>query len=395
MEETINRVITCGVRWGAYANSYAELMTNNGVCILGYGNRATELFRTTQKGDLLALKDGRNIIALAKPKLDENEETIKAEEITWGDFFNDYSEQKLSDNEQQQKADYFGFLLEDIIDVITIEEWVLLETPIYYPIIQSTVSIKKEEIKNECINRFNETNVTSEEYKKRQIDFNLKKAQGLFSEYTETKDDNEKLKLSKELLDSIDVILRYDSKNEIANNLKDSIMTTYLVPKRTNKLSKIYKDKSKKLKLTNFFYIGFFIITILAFITFSICYIKNFDISNITKDNLIVFIFTKGTIVSSIIASIFWLARFLNRRIHENVYLMEEYEYRALMFDSLLDLKDVFAKEMTKGILKNIVNKVIENPAVALMKKNKGNKKDIEYLEKLIKTILRNIPKGL
>ena len=393
MEETINRVITCGVRWGAYASSYAELMTNNGVCILGYGNRGTELFRTTQKGDLLALKDGRNIIALAKPKLDENEETI-LEEITWGDFFNNYSEQKLSEEEKKEQAKKFGFLLNDKIDVITIEEWVLLETPIYYPIIQSTVSIKKEEAKKECINRFNETNVTSEEYKKRQIDFNLKKAQGLFSEYTETKDDNEKLKLSSEILDSVMIVLRYDANNEIAKKIKFGISQDISLEESTGNLSEIYKNKSKKLKLTNVFYIIAFIITIVAFITLAVCYIKNFDISNITKDNLIVFILTKGTIVSSIIASIFWLARFLNRRIHENVYLMEEYEYRALMFDSLQGLKDAFGEDLPSDVFSNIVNKVIENPAVSLMKKNKGNKKDIEYLEKAIE-ILCNIQKGL
>ena len=368
----IDRVITCGVRWGATANSYADLMTANGVCILASEHGSIELFRSIEKGDLIALKDGRNIIALGKPKLSDEGKTLTKKNIFWLDLFRDTLNLRLSDDQLKEKASHFEFELSDRIDVITIEEWVMLDTPIYYPLVQGTVTIRDEKVKQDCINRFNELDTSTEKHEARQIDYYLKNAQHLFSQYSVMSDDDvKKAALSEELLSSIDIVLNYDPKNEIAKQMKSSIIKgSYLVTAflKSKNLSTTYNDKAEKLKTNNYFYIIPFIVTLAIFIGYSVYHIKTFDITSIPKDILIVFIVTKGFIASSMILSVFWVARFLNRRIHENVYLIEEYEYKALIFDSLQNLKVVFEKDIPDEVFQNIIEKIIENPAINLLK---------------------------
>ena len=366
----IDRVITCGARWGESANSYKDLMLNNGVCVLASGHGSIGLFRSIGEGDLIALKEGRKIIALGKPKLNIHSKTAERHETNWLDFLNNTLKLNLSTEQQEAKEAEFGFSVYEEIDVIIIEEWVILDTPIYYPLIQGTVTIRDEAVKKECIKRFNELGTNTKEHKTRVIEYHLKNAQHLFSQYSVMSDDNEnKAPLVKELLNSINIILTYEPENKIAKQMNDSInKIDPLLKANSKELSKIYNRKANFLLLNNIVYIVFFIATLVVFIYYSFCHITTFDINSITRDNLIVFIVTKGFIASSMILSVFWIARFLNKRIHENVYLIEEYEYKALIFDSLQNLKVVFEKDIPDDLFRDIMNKIIENPAVNLLK---------------------------
>ena len=392
----IDRVITCGVRWGSTANSYADLMTANGVCILASEHGSIELFRSIEEGDLIALKDGRNIIALGKPKLSDEGKTLTKKNVFWLDLFRNTLNLRLSDDQLNEKASHFEFELMDRIDVITIEEWVLLDTPIYYPLVQGTVTIRDEYVKQECINRFNKLSTSTEEYIVRETNYNLKNAQYLFSEYTATSDDDKNKKtLLKELLNSLDIVLNYDPENKIAKNLKESITTDgFLMTKSSKDLVDVYDHKAKSLRKINWRYTIAFITTLVVFMVLSVLYIISDYTSNITSENLKVFIFTKGIIISSIIASIIWLARFFNKRVHENVYLIEDYEHKSLIFGSLQNLKDVFVDEITPDVFRDIITKVIENPAINLLKikDTKPHKVEID-LKEVVKKVASELPK--
>ena len=406
----IKRVITCGVRWGATANSYADLMTVNGVCVLGTGSGGLDLFRHIKNGDLIALKDGRNIIALGKPRLSNKGETSTTKDICWKYFFLNILGLKLSKDQLEKKANHFEFSLDDEIDVITIEEWIMLDTPIYYPLVQSTVTIRDEEVKQECINRFNELGTSTQEYAKRQVEYSLKNAQHLFSQYmVMSNDDIRKATLSNELLSSINIVLNYDPENEIAKTMKDSIIKAKdniakakeiiaekdkIIEKKSDKLFTTYKKKADSLTTSNKTYEELFIITLLSFILLSSFYIYYISTLTITKEDLIIFIATRGLVVSSIILSVFWIARFLNKRIHENVYLIEEYEYRALIFESLQNLKGVFEQDIPDDLFRDIMNKIIENPAINLLKiKDKKSDETRLNTDDIVKLLSKTITK--
>ena len=389
----IKRVITCGVRWGEYANSYAGLMIDNNACVLADSNKGINTFISISDQDLIALKDGHNIIALGKRKLNSN-----IRKGNWNGFFDQYLEQKITYEQQEKKASYFAFSLDDTIAMIDIEEWLVLDTPIYYPVMQSTVTIRDEKVIKDCINRFNELGTSSEQYISRQISFNLEKAQHLFSQYSvmsNDDDDESKAPLVKDLLSSINVVLNYEPENEIAKQMKESITTGgYLVSKSSKDLVNVYSGKAKSLRKLNRRYTIAFITTLVVFMGLSVLYIICDFTSSINNNNLIVFIFTKGVIVSSIIASIFWLARFFNKRVHENVYLIEDYEHKSLIFGSLQNLKNVFADEMTPDVFRDIINKVIENPAINLLKikDTKPHKIEID-LKEVVKKVASELPK--
>ena len=389
----IKRVITCGVRWGEYANSYAGLMIDNNACVLADSNKGINTFISISDQDLIALKDGHNIIALGKRKLNSN-----IRKGNWNGFFDQYLEQKITYGQQEKKASYFAFSLDDTIAMIGIEEWIVLDTPIYYPVMQSTVTIRDEKVIKDCINRFNELGTSSEQYISRQISFNLEKAQHLFSQYSvmsNDDDDESKAPLVKDLLSSINVVLNYEPENEIAKQMKESITTGgYLVSKSSKDLVNVYSGKAKSLRKLNRRYTIAFITTLVVFMGLSVLYIICDFTSSINNNNLIVFIFTKGVIVSSIIASIFWLARFFNKRVHENVYLIEDYEHKSLIFGSLQNLKNVFADEMTPDVFRDIINKVIENPAINLLKikDTKPHKVEID-LKEVVKKVASELPK--
>ena len=393
----IDRVITCGVRWGATANSYADLMTNNGVCVLATNHGSKNLFRSIGEGDLIALKDGRNIIALGKPLIIDNSITARLNNTTWKGFFNNTLNLNLSAEQLDEKEKEFGFSVYEEIDLIFIEEWLILDTPIYYPLVQGTVTIRDEYVKQECINAFNGNRISPEEYIVREVSSNLNKAQLLFSEYMVIPNtDIRKINMLDELLGSIDIVLNYEPDNEIVKKMKISITKKdQQIEEKSKELAETYKKKANLLLASNVVYIIAFIATLSVFIGFSTDHIKTFEITSIPKDILIVFIVTKGFIASSMILSVFWVARFLNRRIHENVYLIEEYKYKALMFDSLQNLKDVFGEKNADEVFKNVIEKIIENPAINLVKikdkKSDITLKNIKEIAETVNEVKKNI----
>ena len=150
-------------------------------------------------------------------------------------------------------------------------------------------------------------------------------------------------------------------------------------------LSYEYKIKSSTLKqLNKMFTLCFLSITGLFAIGLGVF----FSLSSLpTEEELMAFLITKTTITITITMIIFWVAKFFNRRIHENVHLIEEYEHRALLLDTFdLLTASVNTEEHKKEILDKILIALIENPTKCLNKKKVDKSPTTEVIE-LIKAL--------
>ena len=150
--------------------------------------------------------------------------------------------------------------------------------------------------------------------------------------------------------------------------------------KERKRLAEDFYKKANQLKLeknivTNSFLglISLLIIVLLLIFFF-------FPVKTLTSDQILIFIFTKVTVSFTIIMSILWIARFYNRRIHESVHLIEEYEHRALLFESFDNIKDILSEEMEKEYFQKMLGAIVETPTYALHRK-KADKIPTELIE--------------
>ena len=398
MKETLN-IITCGVRWGNGSPSFVSLSLENNVAILGVGNKNIETFRSANENTLIALKDGHSIIALGRFKKRDSV-------FTWEKAITDYmstgesSGTKYNTEAQQKLSDDFWFELIEQVDIVEVEGWVILDPPIYYPVRMSTVSIRDKSTFKECLHRFDQGQLEIVEYNKTQITYNSQMANGFINEYRllinngENFDKEKSIELLTQSKAHIEKALTYDENNkdtlllitvlehEIKTNSKDpkppieKIQTSSQTKRK--ELSGIYSDKTKALKEKNYFYITLFFLFIIA-IGISFYAIMSDDFSDV---NFTIYSFLIRSMASITLTMVtFWGARFLNRRIHENVHLSEEYEYRALLLDMFETLKaNVEDKDQQKEILNKITISLTENPTYALHRK-KADKIPTELIE--------------
>lgn len=110
----LKRVFACGTSWNSGWNSYFCEFKKYSSAMLGSYNIRIDKFRKLQKGDLIAAKEGRKIIAIGEVY------SVAKKYRIWKRFIDDV------------KAKHYGVSLEDEIDVIKVIKWVELEEPIIY-----------------------------------------------------------------------------------------------------------------------------------------------------------------------------------------------------------------------------------------------------------------------
>ena len=391
-EKEINNIITCGIRWGSGNPSFAELLLDNNIAILYAKKRGSSHFLNADKNDLIALKDGHGIIALGRFEK-------RQQDITWRKAIENYIDNvngKYTDKEIIELSEKYGFDLEAPILLIEVEEWIMMNPPIYYHIRQSTVIIKQNHVIKECNDRFKQSQLDTEQYndrlstqdinQKKVIEYHINITNALIQDSIMSTEKKDKVELLNQALIEIQHVLDIEPKNQKAGLLQQKINKLLLENNDRkavqNKIGELFDRKARKLREANICYISLFISTVLILIGGLIFYmIKNPD----TDQNIVALIVTKITTMSTIIVGIFWIAKFFNRRIHENVHLIEEYEFRALLFESCQYINVLEGYDE-----KQYLEKVIE---VASSKINfnskKGDNIPIEFLEKL--NLMKNI----
>lgn len=391
------RVITCGVRWGGrQVASYAQISIENNVAILGTYNRNIGLFKSAKKGEYIALKDGFNIIALGIVA-----ET--AEDFTWRDirdyFLDEEGTKGITEDEKEKLAikiienESYGFTLDDEITIITIENWIRIDPPIYYYMVMSTVSIKDPVTIQECEKRFKKGQLNSEEYKQEQVKLNLNIAKRLLGDVISddnitNEDKEEKLQKS---LNAIDIVFNFEEGNAEALSIQKTIKDySTNVKTKEEKISlelqetllSAFQKKAEELKKSNKYNFSIFFIIVGVFISalfVGVIYPVNSLIPYSTLP-IHIFFFAKVTLSFTIGIAVFWIARFFNRRIHENNHLIEEYEYRVILLKSFKTLSHEFSDDMKNKYLNQIILKITSNPNYALAK-HKDDKIPTELLD--------------
>lgn len=129
----LKKVFACGVSWGNEKPSYFEEFKKYNAAILGSYNRRIEYFRDLKVGDLIAAKDGFNIIAIGEVT------SVSENYCTWKDLID------------EKKANHYGVSLEDEIDIIKVNKWIELKKTIEYKL-QGTGIIRDEETVKKCNN---------------------------------------------------------------------------------------------------------------------------------------------------------------------------------------------------------------------------------------------------
>ena len=183
---------------------------------------------------LIALKDGHSIVALGK--FQEHISTLTWRDVITNHMVKDESlGEKYNEDGVQKLATEFRFNLEDKVDIIKVDTWIILDPHIYYPMRMSTVSIKIPEILKECKDRFKQEQVDIDQYKKLQAHFDIQKAQNIFK----TAQGDERIYASEHALLIIENTLKSDPNNAEASELKDEIISNLILIKENKKKNTI------------------------------------------------------------------------------------------------------------------------------------------------------------
>ena len=335
-ENQDQKIITCGVRWGNGAPSYAELLLTHGIAVLSQTSRTASLFDNIKLTDMVALKDGHKIIALSKFGTGIGT-------CTWKDVISQY----ISSNKtiQETLSKKYSFALDHVVSFVEVEEWRLMTPPIYYPSRQASVIIRQKDIVEECINRFNsysEEDLSEEDKQQQQEEYAQQQ-----EEYAQQRQEYEQQQQQE-----------YEQQQQ--QHKKD-------IGKIKNRFSK----KATILRFVNIFYLFCFLGVTGVYLYFLIDLYFNSDVLSIstTLDYLI-----KATLSITITTIVFWIAKFFNRRTHENVHLIEEYEHRSILWDTLeLFQSTIDCEEHKKELRHKIVSALIENPT-RWLSRNKADK---------------------
>ena len=144
-------------------------------------------------------------------------------------------------------------------------------------------------------------------------------------------------------------------------------------------LSQIYKDKANELTQSNKKFICYFLIISGGYMLLLALLFFIHDLPS--NEELFAFIITKTTLTITFSLLVFWVARFFNRRIHENVHLIEEYQHRALLLETFDILtQSVNTNEHKKEILDKVILTLLKNPTYCLSRK-KTDKVPTEIIE--------------
>ena len=246
----IKNIITCGIRWGSGNPSFAELSLKNNIAILGGNNKNFNIIEGAKSGTLIALKNGFNIIALGMYK-------NQSEEITWSEVFDTYirsENRKYTEDKKAELADKYYFDLKEKVVAIEVEEWVILDPPIYYSMRMSTVSIRQDHVIKECNDRFKQGQLDTEQldtkqYNNQLAQFNIQTAQGLLNTLNsediseDLKEDDEKRKILENALELIKKAQKLDPTNKDATNLKNAIESDPIFKKEQEQKEQMKEKK--------------------------------------------------------------------------------------------------------------------------------------------------------
>ncbi len=180
--------------------------------------------------------------------------------------------------------------------------------------------------------------------------------------------------LSEELMERIQELSQLEDKLKQDPEYISQLKRMYLSREYEQK-SEDFKDKNTKYIVSFFATVGVYAIVLIIIL---------FALPIPSNDKLGGFVLTKSTSILTLSILIFWLARFFNRRIHENVHLAEEYSYRASLLEMFETLKNSVDPENQKEVLNLIMRSITENPNYALHRK-KADKIPMEILEILQK----------
>ena len=393
-------VFTCGVRWGNGAPAFTEISLQTKSAILGVANTNSGIFPTIKEGNILALKNGFGIIALGK--VSKTTSTIKDEidksssNLTWGSFL-----KKNFIPTEDIKLNYW--ITEDQkIYVVEVEEWIMLDPPIFYQTRQSTVQIRNSEIQQQCWQRIDPyyesqqeiEQKTEEDLKQEQIEYHLKNAKTLIDLMAINSTDKKNEELFNTMNESLQILESLDPENKEYRILKPKhtlLQTDIQTDKGVIYIAKTFATKIKELKRSCRWHTFFFLSLITLLITGLVIIIISPIHTEYQDMSLPLLFFTKFTVSTTVMMAIFWVARFFNRRIHESIHLKEEYEYRELLMNSLESIKNILSEEDRPYHLNQVLRKIIENPNYALSR-SKSDKIPTELLALLQNTPTNNNP---
>ena len=243
----------------------------------------------------------------------------------------------------------------------------------------------------------NTSNTTPLQQKYMELDKTVVKLQ---KEYSECKDEVEKEKISEEVYLLTDIyqdhknLIRFaydislDTRRkeykELLVNIEKKELTKlqsdkYIQNVEKQKLSSNYQNKCRTVSAINYFYVFGFLSITGGYVGFLVQFLLQGTLPS--QDMLVPFLVLKAPITVSITVVVCWIAKFFNRRLHENVQLIEEYSHRALLLDSFdMLLNSVSSDEQKKEILNKVMDALIKTPAHCLFRP-KADKIPTELIE--------------
>ncbi|CCG57824.1 hypothetical protein WESB_2362 [Brachyspira pilosicoli WesB] len=180
-------------------------------------------------------------------------------------------------------------------------------------------------------------------------------------------------------------------KIEYIDNLVDEV-TSESTDVTNTKLSQKYNDRIKDLKKTysiyNKIFIGMIIFDIIAVIVLFIINVFLFKETN--GNNYIAYNVRISILSISILGLLFWATKYFNRRVHETVFLLEEYEHKFLVINSFIS----YSRELERlrneknTFLEDYISKVsttINKSPAQNLNKRKGDNTPLEEVIELLK----------
>lgn len=338
------KVFTCGVRWGNGATSFKDILLDHSIALLGVEANNANSFSRIKKGDLIVIKDGYNIThvaeALSIPK-----------KKTWGSISN-------------VDFDKYDFDTNTEIYIVAVLMWLDIRNK----------NIRIQSIDTGFQSQNTDINVKiAQEYNKLLQDksIELLRKQALILRDRAFEDAEEKLKSFDERYNSFDTLYTSLEKKyqEKLQPLEEKL--------KIQEWSGFYKEKIGNLNKTNFenkFHISVCINIGIVILGIVIQFIPN--IWNITLPDLLRIIL--GVSFFSISLFMLWITRYYNRRLHEVIHFIEEYDHRRIVLDMYQFFKDDLGTDTV--ILHNLI---ISSPSKILEKKNKNDATPIDDLTKI------------
>ncbi|WP_297285239.1 hypothetical protein [uncultured Brachyspira sp.] len=180
-------------------------------------------------------------------------------------------------------------------------------------------------------------------------------------------------------------------KIEYIDNLVDEV-TSESTDVTNTKLSQKYNDKIKDLKKTYSIYNKIFIVMIVLDIiaVIGLSFMNIFLFKEPSNNGDTIYNIRISILSISILGLLFWATKYFNRRVHETVFLLEEYEHKFLVINSFIS----YSRELERlrneknTFLEDYISKVsttINKSPAQNLNKRKGDNTPLEEVIELLK----------